>query len=156
MTGTVVAAPSLQARQWTPADTEQLVQWFADDPTLWQYMPGRDQAPTEAELRTHAAARFVQEAAGQALQLAVERDGRLACQFVIYPLVGEEGSCHVLIAPWAHGHGIALLKAAIAEAQRRGVRKIVGLPSSKLPLDVYLRFMRRVGFTIKFYGEIAA
>jgi RimJ/RimL family protein N-acetyltransferase len=156
MVGTTLAAPALVARLWTDADTDQLVQWFADDPTLWQYVPGLRRALTADELREHAAVRLRQQLDGQALVIAVDRDGRLACQCVIHPLAGHEGACHFLVARWAKGHGVALIKTALAEAQRCGLTKIVGVPSPLLPQDVYIRFMRRVGFTIKFYGEITS
>lgn len=154
MTAVCVETPVLEARDWSDADTTHLVQWFTDDPSLWQYVPGLDRPLTAEEVRAHAAQRLAQQETGHALVLAVDRDGQLACQFVIAPLVGTEGACHVLVARWAKGHGLALLKTAIREAQRRGLRKIVAIPSPLLPQDAYLRFLRRLGFTIKFYGEI--
>jgi RimJ/RimL family protein N-acetyltransferase len=152
----MTAAPpsTLIARLWTDADTEQLVQWFAEDSTLWQYIPGMARPLTSDELRAHAVTRQVQQHEGRALVIAVEREGRLACQCTIFPRQGTEGACHFLVARWAKGHGVALIREALAEAQRRGLTKIVGIPSPLLPQDVYIRFMRRVGFTIKFYGEI--
>lgn len=147
-------APTLQARPWTDADSEQLVAWFAADTGLWRYIPGLERPLTAAELRAHQAQRLAQQAEGRALVIAVDRDGQLACQCTIAPRVGAEGACHFLVAPSAKGHGVALIRAALAEAHRCGLQKIVGIPSPLLPEDVYVRFMRRVGFAIKFYGEI--
>jgi len=144
----------LQTRAWTDADTQQLVAWFAEDPGLWRYIPGLAQPLTDAELRAHEATRLAEEAEGRALVIAVDADGRLACQCTIAPRIGSEGACHFLVAPWAHGHGVVLIRAALAAAQQAGLTKIVGIPSPLLPQDVYVRFMRRVGFAIKFYGEI--
>jgi hypothetical protein len=141
-------------RDWTIADTELEVEWFAEDRLLWQYMPGFEQAPTAAEIRLHMQTRLDQRAQGRALVLAIDGDGRLAGQFVLFPFLQQEGSAHILVAPWAHGHGVAIFRAGVVEAQARGVRKIIGIPSARLPLDVYERFLRRVGFTIRFYGEI--
>lgn len=144
----------LTTRTWTDADTQQLVAWFAEDPGLWRYIPGLDRPLSDAELQAHEAQRLTEQADGRALVIAVDADGRLACQCTIAPRVGSEGACHFLVAPWAHGHGVVLIRAALAEAQRCGLTKIIGIPSPLLPQDVYVRFMRRVGFAIKFYGEI--
>lgn len=145
-------------REWTDRDTTTEVAWFEEDPTLWQYMPGFDRAPTGSEIRWHMAQRLEQRDRGAALVLAVESGGdqvrRLAGQFVLHPYADAAGSAHILIAPWAHGHGIAIFRAGVQAALERGVRRIIGVPSARLPLDVYERFMRRVGFAIKFYGEI--
>lgn len=146
--------PKLRVRTWTAEDTEQAIQWFAEDPTLWRYIPGLQRPLTSPEVRDHLHQRLQQQEQGAAMILAVDRGGSLACQFVVFPLVEGEGACHFLVARYAKGHGLELMRAAIAEAQRRGVKKIVGIPSPLLPQEPYLRFMRRLGFTIKFYGEI--
>lgn len=152
------ATPRYVVRDWTARDTDALCTWFATDDTMWRYMPGIEAAPSEATLRAHLAERLAQHARGEALVLAIGTadDVVLAGQFILHPLLGAEGNCHLLVAPRHQGHGVAVARCGIQAAQARGVRKIIGIPSSKLPMDVYLRFMRRVGFTIRFYGEIQA
>ncbi len=152
----VCEAVGVVARDWTIEDTATFARWFREEPKLWQYVPGLVRPLTTTEIFDHVGMRLREQKDGTALVIAVDRGGVLACQFVVSPRNGAEGCCHIVVAPAAQGYGIELAKAGIARAQVLGIRKLIGLPSPLLPQDVYLRFVRRCGFNIRYFGEWVA
>lgn len=139
-------------RSWTDDDTEQLLDWFGQDPELWRYI-GLPQRPKVGDVHMHVLQRMKQELDGTALIRAVEDDGALVGYVTLYPHLPTHSVCHIIVAPWMRGHGVAIGKAALQAAKDAGITHVVAPLLNYVPPAVGQRWLRRIGFSVQYYGE---
>lgn len=140
-------------REWTEAYTEQLQEWFQLDGDLWRYV-GFSQPPTVGDLHTHVVNRMWQELGGSAkLRAIVDEHDDLVAYVTLYPHLPTHSVCHIIIAPWMRGHGVAIGKCALEGCKALGVTTVLAPTMPLVDPRVHTRWLRRVGFDIKYYGE---
>lgn len=138
--------PSFTVRPLAAEDVDQIVEWFDMDPAMWSHF-GFDAPPTRGQLEQEMCRRALSEMDGimQAFVVLADEDD-LAGYLVVMPRVGTQGACHIIVAPHWRGHGVAIAKAGVEEARRRGYKTLFAIPSPRA--HVSARWLRAVGFEV--------
>lgn len=139
-------------RGWTPEDTDELAAWFETDPEMWRYC-GFPAPITRGQLDTHLLQRAHEEVYGRAATAAVEDDGSLVGYVTLWPRTPDHGVAHIIVAPWYRGRGRAVAKAGLAYAKTLVPKVIAQVPPHVDP-ESGARWLRSLGFNIRFYGEL--
>lgn len=139
-------------RPWTDADTETFLSWFVAEPTLAARIGLHDARPlTIVRL---IAERQRDERDGRALIRAIDDDEGLAAHVTVSPILAEGSAVHICLAPRVRGRGFDLARAALAEARRLGLKRLIAPCSPSADPRVQQRWLRRVGFQVRYYGEV--